>query len=229
MENKNNSWFWRILFYSIGIVVLSIGITLNTKSGLGVSPIISIPFSIANILNLNFAAITFIVYVAFVLIQFIIKGKNRNWTDILQIPFSLLFSVLINYFGEILNFNFSTVWQNLLLLFAAIIVTAIGAAMMVNMKLIPNPADGLAQAIGDILKKDLGFAKNTLDMSCVVTTCLIGFILAGEIVAIGIGTVIAMIGVGRVIAIFNKIFKENMDRLAGLYVVDYETEIDRAI
>ena len=116
MENKNNSWFWRILFYSIGIVVLSIGITLNTKSGLGVSPIISIPFSIANILNLNFAAITFIVYVAFVLIQFIIKGKNRNWTDILQIPFSLLFSVLINYFGEILNFNFSTVWQNLLLL-----------------------------------------------------------------------------------------------------------------
>ena len=229
MENKNNSWFWRILFYSIGIVVLSIGITLNTKSGLGVSPIISIPFSIANILNLNFAAITFIVYVAFVLIQFIIKGKNRNWTDILQIPFSLLFSVLINYFGEILNFNFTTVWQNLLLLFAAIIVTAIGAAMMVNMKLIPNPADGLAQAIGDILKKDLGFAKNTLDMSCVITTCLIGLILAGEIVAIGIGTVIAMIGVGRVIAIFNKIFKENMDRLAGLYVVDYETEIDRAI
>lgn len=98
MENsKNNCWFYRILIYSIGLVVLSIGITLNTKSGLGVSPIISIPFSISSIFNLNFATMTFVVYTMFVIIQFIIKGKNRQWIDILQIPFSLLFSVLITF------------------------------------------------------------------------------------------------------------------------------------
>ena len=172
---------------------------------------------------------TFIVYTVFVLIQFIIKGKNRDLKDILQIPFSLLFSVLINYFSGILDFNYTTIWQNLILLFAAIVVTAIGAAMMVNMKLIPNPADGLAQAIGDIFKKGLGFGKNALDITCVVTTCIIGLVLSGKIVAIGIGTVIAMIGVGRAIAIFNKIFKENMDRLAGLETVDCETQIENTI
>lgn len=223
--SKNKCWLWRVLFYSVGLVVLSIGITLNTKSNLGVSPIISIPFSIANILNLNFAAMTFIVYAVFVLIQFIIKGKNRDLKDILQIPFSLLFSVLINYFGEIFNFNYTTIWQNLLLLFVAIIVTAIGAAMTVNMKLVPNPADGLAQAIGDILKKGLGFGKNALDITCVVTTCIIGIVLTGKIFAIGIGTLIAMIGVGRVIAVFNFIFKDKMDRLAGLQAVNYDDEI----
>lgn len=223
--SKNKCWLWRVLFYSVGLVVLSIGITLNTKSNLGVSPIISIPFSIANILNLNFAAMTFIVYAVFVLIQFIIKGKNRDLKDILQIPFSLLFSVLINYFGEIFNFNYTTIWQNLLLLFVAIIVTAIGAAMTVNMKLVPNPADGLAQAIGDILKKGLGFGKNSLDITCVVTTCIIGIVLTGKIFAIGIGTLIAMIGVGRVIAVFNFIFKDKMDRLAGLQAVNYDDEI----
>ena len=223
--SKNKCWLWRVLFYSVGLVVLSIGITLNTKSNLGVSPIISIPFSIANILNLNFAAMTFIVYAVFVLIQFIIKGKNRDLKDILQIPFSLLFSVLINYFGEIFNFNYTTIWQNLLLLFVAIIVTAIGAAMTVNMKLVPNPADGLAQAIGDILKKGLGFGKNALDITCVVTTCIIGIVLTGKIFTIGIGTLIAMIGVGRVIAVFNFIFKDKMDRLAGLQAVNYDDEI----
>lgn len=223
--SKNKCWLWRVLFYSVGLVVLSIGITLNTKSNLGVSPIISIPFSIANILNLNFAAMTFIVYAVFVLIQFIIKGKNRDLKDILQIPFSLLFSVLINYFGEIFNFNYTTIWQNLLLLFVAIIVTAIGASMTVNMKLVPNPADGLAQAIGDILKKGLGFGKNALDITCVVTTCIIGIVLTGKIFAIGIGTLIAMIGVGRVIAVFNFIFKDKMDRLAGLQAVNYDDEI----
>lgn len=217
MENsKNNCWFYRILFYSIGLVVLSIGITLNTKSGLGVSPIISIPFSIANIFNLNFATMTFIVYTTFVLIQFIIKGKNKDLKNILQIPFSLLFSVLINFFSKIFNFHYTTFSQNLILLFVAIIVTSIGAAMMVNMKLIPNPADGLAQAIGELSNKGLGFGKNAVDLCSVVITCAIGLLFSGHIFAIEVGTLIAMIGVGRCIALFNFIFKEKMDELSGL-------------
>lgn len=225
MENsKNNCWFYRILFYSIGLVVLSIGITLNTKSGLGVSPIISIPFSISNIFNLNFATMTFVVYTMFVIIQFIIKGKNRQWIDILQIPFSLLFSVLINFFNGIFQFNYTTLWQNLILLFVAIIVTSIGAAMTVNMKLVPNPADGLAQAVGDLLNKGLGFGKNAVDLCSVVITCSIGLLFSGHIFAIGIGTLIAMIGVGRCIALFNFIFKNKMDKLSGL-TNNYEVNV----
>ena len=49
MMKKNITWIWRILFYISGIIILSIGLTLITKSGLGVSPVISIPFSIATI------------------------------------------------------------------------------------------------------------------------------------------------------------------------------------
>ena len=166
MENsKNNCWFYRILIYSIGLVVLSIGITLNTKSGLGVSPIISIPFSISSI------------YIV----------------------------------------------QNLMLLLVAIIVTSIGAAMTVNMKLVPNPADGLAQAVGDLLNKGLGFGKNTIDLFSVATTCAIGLLFTGNVVAIGLGTLIAMIGVGRCIALFNFVFKKKMDEVSGL--VNYEVEV----
>ena len=204
MENsKNNCWFYRILIYSIGLVVLSIGITLNTKSGLGVSPIISIPFSISSIFNLNFATMTFVVYTMFVII-----------------------SVLINFFNGIFQFNYTTLWQNLLLLLVAIIVTSIGAAMTVNMKLVPNPADGLAQAVGDLLNKGLGFGKNTIDLFSVATTCGIGLLFTGNVVAIGLGTLIAMIGVGRCIALFNFVFKKKMDEVSGL--VNYEVEVEVA-
>ena len=214
------------MIYSIGLVVLSIGITLNTKSGLGVSPIISIPFSISSIFNLNFATMTFVVYTMFVIIQFIIKGKNRQWIDILQIPFSLLFSVLINFFNGIFQFNYTTLWQNLMLLLVAIIVTSIGAAMTVNMKLVPNPADGLAQAVGDLLNKGLSFGKNAIDLFSVATTCGIGLLFTGNVVAIGLGTLIAMIGVGRCIALFNFVFKKKMDEVSGL--VNYEVEVEVA-
>ena len=41
--------FFRVLFYVIGLLVLALGLTLNTKTGLGVSPIISVAYSISEI------------------------------------------------------------------------------------------------------------------------------------------------------------------------------------
>ena len=43
----------RYIIYFIGVVILATGLTLNTKAGLGVSPIISVPFSISEIFDLK--------------------------------------------------------------------------------------------------------------------------------------------------------------------------------
>ncbi len=217
-KRRTSNLTWRFLFYGIGLVVLAIGITLNTKTGLGVSPIISVPFTISKIWKLNFAVMTFVVYALMVGIQFVLKGENRQWKDILQIPFSFVFSILLDFFGKVLNFQYEQLWQNLLLLLAAIVVTAIGAAITVNMKVIPNPADGLAQVAGDVLGKGMGMGKNIIDFTCVVITAVLSFVFAGKLVAIGLGTVLAMVGVGRVIALFNHLFKEKMDGLAGIEI-----------
>lgn len=40
---------WREGFYACGLVILALGITLNIKTGLGVSPIVSIPFVAAQV------------------------------------------------------------------------------------------------------------------------------------------------------------------------------------
>lgn len=44
----------RIIIYVAGLLVLAIGIILNTKAGLGVSPIISVSYSISQINGFNF-------------------------------------------------------------------------------------------------------------------------------------------------------------------------------
>ncbi len=41
----------RGLIYLMGMVILAFGITLNTKTGLGVSPIISIAYCVSEILD----------------------------------------------------------------------------------------------------------------------------------------------------------------------------------
>lgn len=211
-------WFYRILFYALGLIILSFGVTLNTKTDLGVSCIVSMPFSISSIWNLNFAWTTFAVYTVLVLIQFPIRGKKSRLTDLLQIPFALIFSVFLDLFDMTVDIGTPALWLRYLYLAAAIVCTAVGAAMTVNAKLVPNPADGLAAAVGDAFRKDMGFGKNFIDITSVCITCIIGLVFAGKIAGVGIGTLAAMILVGRCIALFNKLCKPKMQKLSGISV-----------
>ena len=202
--------FNRYFFYAVGVVLLSAGITLNTKTDLGVSPLISLPYSVAQIWDLNFPLMTFILYAFFIALQFIIKGRNRQMKDLLQLPLSVVFSLLLEVFSTgyesimaMLGLQLELFAARILVLIVAVAMTGVGAAMMIAMDLIPNPADGLAHAVGEAFRKNLGFGKNFIDFSSVATTCLIGIISTGHLVGVGIGTVVAMIGVGRCIAAFN--------------------------
>lgn len=88
--------------------------------------------------------------------------------------------------------------------------------MTVNMKLIPNPGDGIVQALAERMHWEQGFAKNLFDVGCVAATCVVGFIVARQLIGINIGTLISMIGVGRVVALTNYFLKTNMCAAAGL-------------
>lgn len=103
-------------------------------------------------------------------------------------------------------------------------MTGIGAAMSLNMRIIPNPGDGIVQAISDTTRlkgrtgKGVGFCKKCFDIFNVCTTFLIGLFTGHILLGLGLGTILSMIGVGRVIAVFNKLFKERMEAVAFDYV-----------
>ena len=84
------------------------------------------------------------------------------------------------------------------------------------MRLVPNPGDGIVQAVAQRMGRDQGFAKNVFDLGCVAATVCLGLLLTGRIVGIGLGTLLAMVGVGRVIALVNHWTKAGMSRLAGV-------------
>lgn len=214
----------RLLSYGLGIVILALGITLNTKTGLGVSALVSIAYTVANAWNLNFALMTFLLYTCFALIEVGLKWgflpplRKVIWKDLLQIPFSLAFSLLLNVFGGIIPVA-EHVGAQIVMLVLAIVCTGIGAAMIVDMHLIPNPADGLAQTLGMVTKKGMGLGKNLVDCSCVGISAVIGLVARGRLIGIGIGTIAAMIGVGRVVALFNRCFETKLCRTAGVEIV----------
>ena len=130
--------------------------------------------------------------------------------DLLQIPLSLVFTRFLNVFSAVIPDLYGegkdTPGQmalRVLILVAAIVLTGIGAAMSLNMRIIPNPGDGIVQAIADCIRKSVGFTKNCFDLTNIAITTTVSLGFAGQLVGIGIGTVLAMVGVGRTIAVFN--------------------------
>lgn len=208
----------RWVCYLVGMLLLALGLTLNTKSGLGVSPIISVAFCTSRLLELNFGDMTFLLYVLFVAAQFWIRGKDRRMSDLLQIPLSLVFSRVLNLYDAVIPYNSAEAGfvSNLVVLLAAVLLTGIGVSMTVNMRLVPNPGDGIVAALAQRLGWEQGLGKNVFDVGCVILTCAIGLLASGHIIGIGIGTLIAMLGVGRSIALVNHLFREKMCRSAGL-------------
>lgn len=213
--NKGIQWAWRMFFYILAMVTLALGIILNKKAGLGVSPIVSVADSFSQVTGWDLGNVTLMQYCIFVVIEFILKGKNAKIYDILQIPLSIAFTRVMNIFNNHIHIQFDKLWQNLILLLIAIILTGIGAAMSVNMKLVPNPGDGIVAAIADKIKKPMGFTKNCFDFLCISITFLIGLITGHFMISIGIGTVAAVIGVGRSVAGFNYLCKKPMAKLTG--------------
>ena len=228
---------YRWAFYLLGLLVLAAGLTLNTKAGLGVSAIISVSSSISEVFGFSFGNTTLGLYSVFIVIEIILHTiRDRNYEkntaealknagrrnrklvllmDILQLPLSIVFTRFLNLFSAVIpDFALGGMAVRVLVLLTAIAFTGIGAAMSLNMRIIPNPGDGIVQAIADCVHKEVGFTKNCVDVVNILISTSIGLIFAGHLAGVGIGTVLAVVGVGRVIAVFNRLFYDRMNRLA---------------
>lgn len=236
--------FYRIFFYAVGLLVLALGLTLNTKTGLGVSPIISVAYSIAVIFDHNFGNMTLALYTVFVVIEIVLHLiRERRYSreedemlknaarkdlklillmDVLQIPLSIVFTRFLNVFSAVIPTLYSEgtvspgeLAVRVFFLIIAIILTGIGAALSLNMRIVPNPGDGIVQAIADTARRSVGFTKNCFDLTNITITIVLSFLFAGHLVGVGAGTILAMIGVGRTIAVFNHFTYAKMKELTG--------------
>ena len=72
-------WTLRFLIYSVGLMILALGVTFSTKAGLGISPITAVPYSIANAFPvIPFSVSVVLVYAVMLAVQFAVKEKRRE-------------------------------------------------------------------------------------------------------------------------------------------------------
>ena len=207
---------FRIGCYLFGMILLAIGITQNTKTALGVSPLISIGFVVSEVTGVNFGDMTFVVYAVFVAMQFLLRRSQARWRDLLQLLVAALFSRLLNFFSVLLDGRPETLLGKLVMLVFAVALTGIGAAITLTMEIIPNPGDGLVGAVADTFHIGTGLAKNLCDGVSVALTLAVGLFCRGRVIGIGLGTLITVLLCGRVMAFYCRFWVNPVRALAGL-------------
>lgn len=210
------------ILYAVGTLILCFGFVLNTKTNLGIAPIMSVSYSISKVWDISLGNANLILYIFFIMIQIAIHLlKNISiqekvkviLEDCLQIPWSFVLAELMNFYDQGITAALKNcLWKHTLLfdvtiILIAVICTGIGVGLTLSMHLITNPSDSLVQCISEILRKDTGKVKNTFDLSCICSSLLITK-LSNKPTVIGIGTFITAIGVGRVLYLYH-IFIEN--------------------
>ena len=218
MKKEN---LYKALFYFLGLAILSLGLILNSKSNLGVSPIVSVAYIFSIITGITLSRATLYQYIIFIVVQMILhiiqKVENlkiKLIEDVLQLVVSFIFTAFMSLYSNYIPLATTTKNKILFLIFG-VLFTGTGAAMSLVVRFIPNPGDGITQAISDTIHKKLGTTKNIVDFVCVCLTVAISLIFKKEIIGIGLGTVVCVIMTGRVIALFNDLFKNKIEGLCG--------------
>ena len=198
--------FKRYASYTVGMILLAIGLTLTAQTHLGTSPLTSVAYVLAEYTHNTFSNMTLLMFTLFVLAQIALAGKStaRKTVELLlQIPLSLVFTRVMGAVHRFVDLSGCTLPVRLLCLFLAILLTGVGAAMTLQARLIPNPGDGIVQALSIFLNKPIGQCKNVFDVINVIFAAVLSYGLLGRLVGVGIGSVLCMLGVGRVIALCN--------------------------
>ena len=90
---KESNQLFRWLFYLLGLLILAVGLTLNTKTGQGVTPIVSVPYCISQLSGLNFGNMTLLIYCLFVAALAQRTGREmglvKNCFDLLNVCLTL--------------------------------------------------------------------------------------------------------------------------------------------
>lgn len=211
---KVNQIARRILVYCVGLFIMAMGVSFSGKADLGMSPVNSIPYVLSEIFTqLSMGTWIIIIFSIYIIIQFIILGKDLQPWRILQ----LICTTLFGYFTDFTNMladmflpdpsliKFSPVGIygiRLLYLVISMILIALGILFYLAPNLISLPGEGVMQVIADKIGKPLSFVKICFDCTVSIIALVVSLVYFREFHGIREGTVIAAFGVGKILGLY---------------------------
>lgn len=191
----------RLVFYVLGLFLLSLGVSLSIQAGLGVSPVSSLAYAFALTTGLSIGFTTVIANVLFIVIQVLINKRIALNEFVGQLIISFLFGFFMDatlLFVQLLPTP-ETIFTRIVFLIVSLFVVATGLIGYFTAKLPLMPYDALTHVFSE--KFNLKFSKTKIS-SDLINVCVAGaicLIFIQSLGSIGIGTLVAAYFIGKIL------------------------------
>lgn len=200
----------RYLTFIAGLYFLSLGIVLIVASSLGTTPISSVNYVVTLHTPITLGTATFLINVLLIAGQFwLIRsglGTRKDRIEILlQLPFSLVFSIFIDinmaFIGSIEPTSYP---MALAMLGAGCLSQATGIVLELKPNVAIMSAEGFVKYAARRYNKDFGRLKVIFDVVLVSSALLLGISCSGHIEGVREGTVIAALSTGFIVSFLSR-------------------------
>lgn len=189
---------------------MSLGVGLSIKSGLGVTPISLIPYSLTLASGVNIGITTVIFNVLLVFLQIPILKKRFNPKRLLQ----LINAFMFGYFTDLSLWILSPMPDlpldvNFTLLIVSMFLIAAGILIYMPANIAPLPGEGVVEAVSLAYDKRFSKVKVCFDTSMVVLSLIICGLFTSDILgSVNVGTVLAAIFIGIIIRYLTELYEK---------------------
>lgn len=202
------------------------GVSFSATANLGMSPVNSIPYVLSEIFTqLSMGTWIIIIFSLYIVIQFVLLGKNLQPWRILQ----LICTTLFGYFTDFTNFLAGLFLPNpaemqlspvltygiqLLYLIISMFLIALGILFYLSPDLISLPGEGIMQVIAEKVHKPLPVVKMYFDCTVSAIALVISLAYFRQFHGIREGTILAALGVGKILGMYEPL-KPAISRFLG--------------
>ena len=196
----------RLAWFAAGILINSFGIVLITKGAMGTSQISSIPYVLSlQVPSISFGMFSFIMNMVYIVLQALLLRKQFKPFQLLQIVVNVVFSASIDVFMAMLSFYApQQLFTRVLSAIAGCIVLAFGISVEVAPDLIMVPGEGIVAAISKVSGWRFGSVKVAFDVTLILIAALLSWLFFGNIVGVGVGTLLSAVSVGQFVNLINR-------------------------
>ena len=217
MENMSNNTIKKIIqqytLFLIGLFIASLGVTFSTKSGLGTSPVASLPYSVSLVNGLfSFGGWLNVLSVIQISIQVMLLRRKCKPVEIaIQTILAFVYGYLTNLSCWLIrDIPVNSYLEQLLYLTISCFVLAFGIWMQFRGKVAMLPGDAMNRAISEVTGKRYENIKIFFDIFYIAASAVVCLVFMGELKGVREGSIIAAVAVGLIIKLYNKIFEKKL-------------------